>query len=96
MVETDWIEVEVAYALPQKQKLISVRVPRGSTAEQAIVKSEILSLFPEIDLLNAKIGIFSRPCKLDKELEAGDRIEIYRPLLIDPKEKRRKRAAEKK
>jgi putative ubiquitin-RnfH superfamily antitoxin RatB of RatAB toxin-antitoxin module len=92
MAESEWIEVEVAYALPDKQEILTVRVPKGSTAEQAIQKSDILTHFPDIDMANSKIGIFSRPCKMDKELEAGDRIEIYRPLIIDPKEKRRRRA----
>ena len=91
-MDTDMIEVEVAYALPQEQSILAVRVPPGSTAKQAIEASGILQRYPQIDLETDRIGIFSKVCKLDRVLEAGDRVEIYRPLLIDPKEKRRRRA----
>ena len=87
------IRVEVAYAKPEEQAIINVTLPEGATVEQAIVNSGILSRFPEIDLSHAKVGIFSKACKLDQVLEESDRVEIYRPLLHDPKEARRSRAA---
>ena len=76
--------------------MIVVKLPAGSTAEEAISKSGILAEFPEIDLAVNKVGIFSKACKLDTVLRDKDRIEIYRPLIADPKEVRRQRAAEGK
>lgn len=87
------ILVEVAYATPEKQLILKVHTEDGTTAEQAILKSGILNEFPEIDLQQSQIGIFSKPCKPDQELRYGDRVEIYRPLIADPKEVRRQRAA---
>ncbi|WP_034947060.1 RnfH family protein [Erwinia oleae] len=86
------IAVEVVYALPDKQYLYTVNVEEGSTVEQAIKASGILEIRGDIDLTQNKVGIFSRPVKLPDEVKAGDRIEIYRPLLADPKELRRQRA----
>lgn len=90
------IKVEVAYAKPEQQVIVSVEVADGATAEQAIRASGILKRFPEIDLEQSKIGVFSKACKLDHPLAVGDRVEIYRPLLIDPKEHRRQRASQGK
>lgn len=92
------IAVEVVYALPEKQYLYSVKVPEGSTVEDAIKASGLLDLRSDIDLQENKVGIYSRPVKLHDEVQSGDRIEIYRPLIADPKELRRQRAerAEKK
>jgi putative ubiquitin-RnfH superfamily antitoxin RatB of RatAB toxin-antitoxin module len=90
------ITVEVVYATANKQKLLSVKVPSGSTAQMAIEKSGILAEFPEIDLTTQKIGIFAKAVKLDTILRAKDRVEIYRPLIADPKEVRRQRALEGK
>ncbi len=90
------ILVEVVYALNDRQKLLSVKLPAGSTAEEAIRRSGILADFPEIDLAVNKVGIFSKACKLDTVLRDKDRVEIYRPLIADPKEVRRQRAAEGK
>lgn len=90
------ILVEVAYANADHQKVVSVKLPLGSTAEVAIRKSGILSEFPEIDLTVNKIGIYSKACKLETTLRDKDRVEIYRPLLADPKEVRKQRAAEGK
>lgn len=87
------IRVEVAYAKPEEQLILNVTLPEGATVEQAIVNSGILGRFPEIDLHNAKVGIFSSACKLDRVLKDTERVEIYRPLLHDPKEARRHRAA---
>lgn len=86
------ISVEVVYALPEKQYQLYVKVEQGSTVEQAIEKSGLLELRREIDLTSNKVGIYSRPVKLGDEVNEGDRIEIYRPLIADPKELRRQRA----
>lgn len=90
------ILVEVAYALPKMQEVLSVKVKPGATVSQAIEQSGILADFPEIDLASAKVGIFGKQAKLDAALRDKDRIEIYRPLIADPKEIRKKRAAEGK
>jgi putative ubiquitin-RnfH superfamily antitoxin RatB of RatAB toxin-antitoxin module len=84
--------VEVAYATPEKQLILVVTFQDGLTAEQAIMQSGILQRFPDIDMLNSAVGIFSKPCKLDTQLREGDRVEIYRSLIADPKEVRRQRA----
>ncbi|MDM8566984.1 RnfH family protein [Candidatus Halobeggiatoa sp. HSG11] len=89
------INIEVAYAKPDEQMIVPLNVPVSTIAEQAIKKSQILIFFPEIDLKQNKIGIFSKPCKLDTLLRNKDRVEIYRPLIADPKEARRKKAAVK-
>ncbi len=86
------IDVEVVYALPERQYLRRVRLAPGSTLEQAIQASGILAIRHDIDLGKNKVGIFSRPAKLSDGVNDGDRVEIYRPLLIDPKELRRQRA----
>lgn len=86
------IRVEVAYALPEKQFLRQVTLPEGSTVEQAIIASDLLTLRTDIDLKKNKVGIYSRAVKLTDEVHEGDRVEIYRPLLADPKELRRQRA----
>ena len=88
--------VEVAYALPKEQLIIPVKLTNGSTAEQAIRRSGIMTKYPDIDLAVNKIGIFGKLTKLDAELRHLDRVEIYRPLIADPKEVRRQRAAEGK
>jgi len=90
------ILVEVAYALPQQQVIIPVKVSEGTTAEQAVQASGILKKFPEIDLTQNKLGIFGKLAKNDTVLRERDRVEIYRPLVADPKEVRRQRAAEGK
>ncbi|MCW8845482.1 MAG: RnfH family protein [Gammaproteobacteria bacterium] len=88
--------VEVAYALPEKQTLLSLQVPVNTTVMQAIESSGILALHPEIDLARQKLGIFGRLAKPSEALLPGDRVEIYRPLKADPKEVRRRLAAEGK
>ena len=90
------ISVEVVYALPQKQEVLPLKVKPGTTVSLAIEQSGILAEFPEIDLASAKLGVFGKLVKLDAVLRDKDRIEIYRPLIADPKEVRRKRAAEGK
>jgi putative ubiquitin-RnfH superfamily antitoxin RatB of RatAB toxin-antitoxin module len=90
-----FINVEVAYAAFAEQVIIRLQVIQGSTVEDAIELSKILSHFPEIDLAKTKVGIFSQLCQLDKVLKPQDRVEIYRPLLCDPMQTRRLRAAKK-
>lgn len=90
------ITVEVAYALPTEQLIVPVNVQNGATAEQAILASGIIKKFPEIDLAVNKIGIFGKMTKLDTPLRHLDRVEIYRPLIADPKEVRKQRAADGK
>ena len=92
----DEIQVEVAYALPNQQIILPVKVSLGTTVEQAIKHSGILERFPEIQLTESKVGIFSKLTKMDSVLRDKDRVEIYRPLIADPKEVRRKRAEEGK
>lgn len=84
------IVVEVAYALPEKQYLQRVTLQQGATVEEAI--RALLELRTDIDLSKNKVGIYSRPVKLADVLQDGDRVEIYRPLIADPKELRRQRA----
>ncbi|WP_324778820.1 RnfH family protein [Thiobacillus sedimenti] len=90
------IDVEVIYALPHQQPLLRVRLAEGATVEEAIRRSGVLEDHPEIDLARNKVGIFSKLVKLDEKLRDKDRVEIYRPLIADPKEVRRKRAEEGK
>ena len=92
----DEIQVEVAYALPEQQIILPLKISAGATVEDAIKRSGILERFPEIQLAQAKVGIFSKLTKLDSVLRDKDRVEIYRPLIADPKEVRRKRAEEGK
>ncbi|MFN3235319.1 MAG: RnfH family protein [Gammaproteobacteria bacterium] len=86
------IDVEVAYATPKKQFLRKVTLPEPVTIEQAIRASGVLEVFSEIDIDKVKVGVFSHQKQLQDRLEQGDRVEIYRPLTIDPKEARRRRA----
>jgi putative ubiquitin-RnfH superfamily antitoxin RatB of RatAB toxin-antitoxin module len=90
------IMVEVAFALPEKQLIIPVRVHKDCTVQEAIKESGIESKFDEIDLSVNTVGIFGKLTTLDAKLRDRDRVEIYRPLIADPKEIRRKRAAEGK
>ena len=95
MAESNKIQVEVAYAKLDEQVIIPLDVDAGTTLEQAIQQSGILELYPEIDLTKNKTGIFGKIAKADTELREMDRVEIYRPLIADPKESRRKRAEKK-
>lgn len=90
------MKVEVAFAREDKQQILELMVNQGTTLEQAIEQSGILTLFPEIDLNVNKVGIFGKLGKKTAELKEGDRVEIYRPLIADPKEVRRKREADGK
>ncbi len=88
--------VEVAYALPDKQSLISIEIKNGSTLKEAIEASGILETFEQIDLTRDRVGIFAKFASLDTILRDKDRVEIYRPLVADPKKARKDRAAEGK
>jgi len=88
--------IELIYPTPKEQKLLALKVVQDITVEQAINQSDILQLYPEIDLSINKVGIFGKACKLSDKLADGDRIEIYRPLVIDPKEARKNRALKQK
>ncbi|MDT8282622.1 MAG: RnfH family protein [Gammaproteobacteria bacterium] len=90
------INVEVAYALPEKQVIRAVNVDAGTSIGAAIVQSGIMMDFPDLELEDAKVGIFGKVAAMTTVLNEGDRVEIYRPLIADPKEVRRKRAAEGK
>ncbi|MDN3696550.1 RnfH family protein [Vibrio cortegadensis] len=95
-IESDMIHVEVVYALPHEQRVFNLVVNRNMTVEEIVQQSGVLALYPEIDLAKNKLGVFSRNIKLDATVRDKDRIEIYRPLLADPKEIRRKRAEQAK
>ena len=86
------INIEVIYALPTEQTLLKRKVPEGTTVAEAIEASGVLGKYPEINLAVSKLGIFGKMTKMDTVLRDKDRIEIYRPLIADPKEVRRKRA----
>lgn len=92
------MKVEVAYALPTEQKIIALEVPDDCTVYEAVVKSGISDIFPQIDVENDPMGIFAKAVKNPKEtiMKEGQRVEIYRPLIADPKEARAKRAAKMK
>ena len=90
------ITVEVVYALPTTATSLLVEVPVGTSAEQAVIKSGIFDKCPEIDANNLTLGIWNRTCKLNQQGKDGDRIEIYRPLIADPKDARRRRAEKAK
>ena len=78
------MQISVAYALPEKQIWLELSVSDDATVIDAITQSKILSLFPEVDLNEQKVGIFGKFCKLDTKLKEGDRVEIYRPITADP------------
>ena len=86
------LRVYVAVALPDRQEVIELEVPRGTTAGGAVAAARVAQRFPELDLARARLGIWSRPCEAATVLKDGDRVEVYRPLRADPKERRRERA----
>jgi putative ubiquitin-RnfH superfamily antitoxin RatB of RatAB toxin-antitoxin module len=90
------IQIEVVYGLPNRQELITILVDDGVTLEQGIMESGILNVFEDIDLKVNKVGIWNRAAKLTDKLRNLDRIEIYRPLIADPKEVRKRRAEKAK
>ena len=92
------INIEVAYALPDKQKLLSLKVAAGTTMFEAVKQSGISEFFPELDIASASMGIFGKVEGSPKQrvLTEGERVEIYRPLTADPKDNRKARAARAK
>jgi putative ubiquitin-RnfH superfamily antitoxin RatB of RatAB toxin-antitoxin module len=86
------LRVEIVYALRDRQVLLTLEVEEGTTVRQAVERSGFLQRFPEIDLARAGLGIFGRVVSPDTPLRNGDRVEIYRPLIADPKQARRTRA----
>lgn len=90
------ISVEVVYGTPTSQKIIEIKVDEGTSIESAIKDSGIMSIYPEIDLAINAVGIWNRAAKLTDTVIDLDRIEIYRPLLADPKEVRKRRAEKAK
>ncbi|MGF1739508.1 RnfH family protein [Vibrio profundum] len=95
-IESQMIHVEVVYALPDEQRVFTLVVDKSMTVQEIIEQSGVLALYPQIDLASNKVGVFSRNVKLDTTVNDKDRIEIYRPLLADPKDIRRKRAEQAK
>ncbi len=93
---SEQIHVEVVYALRDRQKVVTVPLPAGASVREAVERSGLLAEFPEIDLAVNKFGIWNKLAKADAVLRDKDRVEIYRPLIADPKEVRRQRAAEGK
>lgn len=98
MTETDMIRIEVAYALPKKQKIISLNVPVGTSVYDAALQAGMEKYFPELDVATLPMGIFGKAVAKpqETEIQEGQRIELYRPLLVDPKEVRKQRAAKLK
>lgn len=90
------ITIEVVYGVPHKQKIITLLVDEGCTVEQGIIDSGVIDLFPEIDLSVNKVGIWNRAVKLSQVLADLDRVEVYRPLIADPKDVRKRRAEKAK
>lgn len=90
------IQLEVTYAKPERQEVVSLRLPAGSTIKQAIEASGLMARYPEIDLAKAKVGIYGKLSRMDTVVRDRDRVELYRPLIADPKEVRKQRAAEGK
>ena len=94
---SDTIRVEVAYALPEKQRIVKLDVPSGTTALQAVAMSQLDEVFEELVVgPDIKLGVWGKAVTGDRVLTAGERVEIYRPLLVDPKEVRKARAARAK
>jgi uncharacterized protein len=96
MESADVIAVQVVYAASTRQVAKTLTLPAGSSVEQAIFASGLLEAFPEIDLARQRVGVFGELVRLDDCLQGGERVEIYRPLLADPKETRRRRAKAKR
>lgn len=86
------LRVIVAIALAQRQEVIELKLPEGSTVAAALAAADLAARAPELDLQRARCGIWSKPCERDTVLRDGDRVEVYRPLQADPKAKRRERA----
>lgn len=92
MANDEMLHIEVVYALPHEQQVFKVMARASTSVAEIIQSSGVLEAYPEIDLTQNKVGVYSRQVKLDGTVMNGDRIEIYRPLIADPKEIRRRRA----
>jgi putative ubiquitin-RnfH superfamily antitoxin RatB of RatAB toxin-antitoxin module len=92
----DSLNIEIVYALPHKVDLIRLKLPHGCSLQQALEVSGLMQKYPEIDLKGGRFGIYGKLCNPNTLLRDQDRVEIYRPLLADPKEVRRRRAEEGK
>ena len=90
------VRVDVAYARPDQQAVVELQLPAGADVATAIERSGLLARFPEIDLRVHAVGVFGKKVSLDRTLSDGDRVEIYRALVADPKEVRRRRAARRR
>ncbi len=95
MPDGELIGVEVAYALPERQSILKLDVAADTCVREVIEQSGICEQFPDIDLAHIRVGIWSKACTLDDRVKHGDRVEIYRALIADPKEARRRRAQKK-
>ncbi|MEZ5538768.1 MAG: RnfH family protein [Pseudomonadales bacterium] len=95
-MSTELIHIEVACALPERQVVEAMSVVAGCTARAAVLQSGLAAEFPDLDFAQLALGIYSKAVTDDYVLQEGDRIELYRPLLLDPKEARRQRAAKAK
>lgn len=96
MADKSSLDIEVVYALAQRQELVTLKLSEGVTVQKAIEASGLMQKYPDIDLAKNKVGIFGKLSKLDAPLRHRDRVEIYRALIADPKEVRKQRAAEGK
>lgn len=94
--KADKFIVDVIYALADRQKVVSIKVATGTTFIEAVQQSHMVDFFPEIDMDTVKLGSYSRAVKHGDVIEPGMRVEIYRPLIADPKDVRRKRAEKAK
>ena len=95
-MENNKLTVEVVYALPETQTLLSLEVDKGATVKDVILQSSILEEFPDLDIDSLDVGIFGKATKMSQLVRDKDRVEIYRPLIADPKEVRKRKAAEGK
>lgn len=91
-MSTETIHIEIAYATPLRQMILEQEIEPGVSPRDAVLASTIDQFFPEIDKKNCDIGVFGKAVRPDQQLQNGDRIEIYRPLIADPKEVRKQRA----
>ena len=96
MANADAIEVQVVYAAPRRPFAKTLALPAGSSVEQAVRASGLLDAFPELDLAHRRVGVFGEFVRLDECLHGGERVEIYRALIADPKEARQRRVQAKK
>lgn len=92
----DLIDIEVACALPDRQVVVRLEVPEGTTLLEAVRRSGLPGRFPEVEVDPARLGVFGKLGKADEPVKPGDRVEIYRPLTIDPKERRRQQARDRR